>query len=147
MHCKFPPQVFDTFWKKMTSLFSLYKCTGTQIWPWRNKVKSWLTTIIWTNVPDAIYQDSVPKLSWFWRRFLGVFLTYMGIAAILINGPWPFVQICNPHTPPPPTPTHTHPLTEGTTWSEVEENWLRQRFRGDVVQRCRQTTEILAQVS
>ena len=29
----------------------------------------------------------------------------MGMAAILINGPWPFVQIFN------------HPLTEGSTWS------------------------------
>ena len=29
----------------------------------------------------------------------------MGMAAILINGPWPLVQIFNP------------PLTEGATWS------------------------------
>ena len=33
------------------------------------------------------------------------FLPDMGMAAILINRPWPFVQIFNP------------PLTEGFTWS------------------------------
>ena len=34
-----------------------------------------------------------------------MFLPYVGMAAILINGLWPFVQIFNP------------PLTEGSTWS------------------------------
>ena len=34
-----------------------------------------------------------------------VFLPYMGMAAILIDGSWPFEQIFNP------------PLTEGSTWN------------------------------
>ena len=41
-------------------------------------------------VPNAIYQDSVPKFSWFGVR---------GIAAVLINGSWSFEQIFSP----PPT--------------------------------------------
>ena len=62
------------------------------------------TTIIWTNLvdlesPDSMYQDSASKLSWFWRTFL----PYMGMVAILINGPWPFEQIFN------------LPSTEGST--------------------------------
>ena len=41
----------------------------------------------------------------------------MGMAAILINGPWPFVQIFNT------------PLTEDM---KFEENW-RRGYRGEIV--------------
>ena len=63
-------------------------------------------------------------------RFLGsgeedtflVFLPYMGMAAILVNGPWPYVQIFNP------------PLTEGSTWSF-------RGFREEIVQSCGRTDD------
>ena len=45
-------------------------------------------------VLDAIYQDSAPKLSWFWRKFFKS-LPYMDTADILFNSPEPFEQIGN----------------------------------------------------
>ena len=61
--------------------FTPYKSMGLQIWPCHRKVKGYLRIIIWPNlvdlVPDAIYQESALKLSWFWRsRFLSVFFFY-----------------------------------------------------------------------
>ena len=57
---------------------------GAQIWPCRKKVKGQRSNYNhhlnkhsrpW--VPNAIYQDSISKLSWFWRRrFLGLFTIY-----------------------------------------------------------------------
>ena len=47
--------------------------------------------------------------------------------AILLYGPWPFVQIFNP------------PLTEGSTWSLkklAQVYQRRSRSRGEVIQRC-----------
>ena len=78
------------------------KCMGTHIWPCRKKVKSQTRVIIWTNfvVYDAIYQDSALSFLDFY-----VFLSYMGMASISINGPWPFVQFFN------------SPLKEGSIWS------------------------------
>ena len=63
---------------------------GAQIWPCSKNVKCQSTTIIWTTtydhhlnkfdrpwVPNAIYQGSASKLSWFWRwRFLSVLSIY-----------------------------------------------------------------------
>ena len=37
-------------------------------------------------VPDDLCKDSAPRHPRFWRRFL----PYMGMAAILVNGPRPF---------------------------------------------------------
>ena len=42
----------------------------------------------------------------------------MGMAAILINGPWPFVQIFNPT------------LTEGSTWSWKKIGPEKKSFKG-----------------
>ena len=81
---------------------------GMQIWPCPKKVKGQPRVIIWKSLVDLesmmLYTMIQP-----WS-FLGsgeeefyVFLPYMGMVAILINGLWPFVQIFNP------------PLTEGST--------------------------------
>ena len=99
IHCKFQPQVFNTFCENDFSTFSPYKCIQMQIWPYRKEVKGQTTVTIWTNLVDLelstlytkiqvqsfigsweinpIYQDSAPKLSWFLRRrFLSVFTIY-----------------------------------------------------------------------
>ena len=51
--------------------------TRREIWQCRKKVKDHPRIIIWTNhrpcVPDAIYQDSASKLSWFRREVLKCF--------------------------------------------------------------------------
>ena len=84
---------------------------GRILWLCRKKkVKCQPRVIIWRNLLDLespmLYTKSQSQ------SFLGsgeegfqVFLPYMGMAAILINWPWPFVQIFN------------SPLTEGTTWT------------------------------
>ena len=41
-------------------------------------------------VYDAIYQDSLKAFLVHEKTILVVFLAYMDMAAILINGPWPF---------------------------------------------------------
>ena len=76
--------------------------TGTQIWPYHKKVKGHPSLIILTNgkprVPNAVYQDSASKLSWFWRRrFLSVFIIY-GHGGHLVHGMEPFEQIGNTHS-------------------------------------------------
>ena len=67
--------IFNTFWQNDFSRFSPYKCTGMKIWPCHKKVKCLSRVIIWTNLVDVepqmlytMYQDSAPKLSWFWSR-------------------------------------------------------------------------------
>ena len=58
-----------------------------------------------------------------------MFLPYMGMATILLNGPRPFVQIFNP------------PLTEGSTGSLKKTGPGVSDFRGEVVQRSEQTMD------
>ena len=73
IHCKFQPLHFNTYLENDFSTFSY----GVQIWLYPKKVKGQPMIIIWTNFPDAIYQDSALKLSWFWRRrSLNVFTIY-----------------------------------------------------------------------
>ena len=85
-----------SFWYSLRKWFSIFSNTNA----WRRSfdlaVKGQRSTYdhLWYIgrpwVPDIIYQYPALKLSWFWRRrFLSV-LSYMGMAAILVNGPWPF---------------------------------------------------------
>ena len=77
------------------STFFPYKCIGKQIWPRRKKVKCQCTTIIL-----AILVDLPPLMIYAKIQLQGIlssgeedfhrFLTYMGMAAILVKGPWPF---------------------------------------------------------
>ena len=80
---------------KIFKCFSPYKCIGKQNWPCHKKVKCQCTTFIL-----AILVDPCPR--WFMQRFspkassvlekkiFKGFLPYMGMAAILVNEPWPF---------------------------------------------------------
>ena len=75
--------------------FFPYKCIGKQTWPCCKKSQMsiydhYFSNFGWSPIPDDLCKDSATRRSWFWRRrFLKVF-TYMGRAAILVNGPWPF---------------------------------------------------------
>ena len=80
---------------KIFKCFFPYKCIGKQNWPCHKKVKCQCTTFIL-----AILVDPCPR--WFMQRFspkassvlekkiFKGFLPYMGMAAILVNEPWPF---------------------------------------------------------
>ena len=80
----------EDFWR-----FFPYKCIGKQTWPCRKKVKRQRTTILLAILVDLSSPMIPAKVQPqgilgsggedFWR-----FLPYMGVAAILVNGPWPF---------------------------------------------------------
>ena len=83
------------FWRRRSLKFFPYKCIGKQTWPCRKKVKGQRTTIllaILVDLPSPMIPAKVQP-----QGILGSvgedfkrFLPYMGVAAILVNGPWPF---------------------------------------------------------
>ena len=78
-------------------------------------------------VHDVIYQDSAPKLFWFWRRrFLSVFTTYGHGNHI----DWQTVTICK---------NFQFPFNR-RLYMKFEENWPRS-FREEVVQKYGQTDD------
>ena len=105
------------FERKMTSTVSPYKEIDAQIRPCRNKVKGQTTVVLWTNLVEL--ESSMLYTMIQFQSFLcsgeedvQVFLPYLCMAAILINGSGPSVQIYN------------FPLQQ-----KFEENWSR-GFRG-----------------
>ena len=83
---------FSTFFQ---NIWCPYKCIGKQIWPRCKKVKRQCTTIILTILVDLPSLVSCAKIQPHGILCSGEedflrFLPYMGIAAILVNGPRSF---------------------------------------------------------
>ena len=78
-----------------TNVWCPYKCIGKQTWPQHKKVKRQCTTIILATLVDLSSPMICAKIQP--QGIIGSgeedfyrFLPYMGMAAILVNGPGPF---------------------------------------------------------
>ena len=90
-----PEVVWNSQHFSHTNVWCPYKWLGKQTWPRHKKFKHQCTTIILANLVDLsslmIYAKIQPQgiLSSGEEDFKK-FLPYMGMVAILVNGPWPF---------------------------------------------------------
>ena len=81
------------FWRRRFLKFFPYKCIGKQTWHCRKKVKRQRTTILLEMLVDLtslMIPAKVQPQDVLGSREEDFYLPYMGVAAILVNGPQPF---------------------------------------------------------